>query len=472
MVFVRKFLLFSLLLAFSINAQQDLIPRFRQLYYAGDYAKAHDLVGSIHAGNWKQQVWDERIHAQSDLPGCPIRERRNPSAEGMALLRIGDFASARQCFGGDWLSEFGRATLADWENNHLDSREAIRRAMALSPRNPDLLYFAAGIAPTREMTLDFYGQFLELPDLDSYQREVASFAMEFIKKTWDIPLNVPEKITGIERIESDYRSHELIIQGKINGHERVSLLLDTGAGGMTLREKDWHPQLTSDVMTIGIGKKQTSRSTRLVLNTFEAGHYQLKNPVASMSAEMPLAGADGIAGTAIFSNHYMLVPMKAGADFTLFTCDRQDPLLCMPTPFAQKTTLPFYCINRLIILKGRVRNSPDNLDILLDTGASRTILSTATARRYARINYPLSRQFADKLTLSGIGGKTDQALIAENVEVALGPIRKEFNTMAAMNLGESSEAMELELDVILGRDFLEGYTLLIDYENNRVTFLK
>ncbi|HSP05563.1 MAG TPA: hypothetical protein VLR94_00210, partial [Acidobacteriota bacterium] len=74
--------------------------------------------------------------------------------------------------------------------------------------------------------------------------------------------------------------------------------------------------------------------------------------------------------------------------------------------------------------------------------------------------------------VSGIGGKTDDVLVAENVHLALGGLRREVNRMVAMNLGESSEAMGLELHMILGRDFLQGYTLLIDYWNNRVTFLR
>lgn len=474
MVFVRKFLPFLLFLALSLRADENALPRFLQLYYSGDYPKAHELISQIFSNSWKQQVWDERIHAQAEITGCPLHENFNAAAHGMALLHLGDFASAPDCFGQDWLSEFGRAMLADWQSRGADSREAIRKAMILSPDNPDLIYFAADVAPTREMTLDLFNRYLQFENPDPYQKAVAQYSIEFINKTWNIPLNVPVEINGMEKVNSDYRNNELVIHGLINGTEKVSLLLDTGAGGMTLKEKDWRPQLTSDMMMIGIGKKQTSRSTRLVLNTFQAGKYELKNPVAGMVAGMPLNGVDGIVGTALFSGNYMLLPLKSGIDFTLFTCENSDnPVSCLESNglhFSEKRTMPFYLINRLIILKGRIRDSEDNLDMMLDTGAAHCILSAAAAKRYAHVNYQLSNSVNSSLT--GVGGKTNQVLLAENVEVDVGGIKKGFNQMTAMNLGESSEAMELELDMILGRDFLQGFVLLIDYHNKQVTFLK
>lgn len=476
MVFVRKFLPFLLLLlALTAASQDDVFTQFLRLYYSGDYEKAHELIGRVQPGTWKQQVWDDRIHAQAEIPRCPIRANSGAAAEGLALLRIGDFSSAPECFADDWLSLLGRATLATWEGRDREARESIRMAMTLSPDNPDLLFFAGNIAPNREMSIDFFGQYLNLNDDDPYRKAVAQYAIDFIKKTWDIPLNVPVEISGVEPVDSDFRNNQLIIHATINSTEKVSLLLDTGAGGMTLKDRDWQTQLTTDVMMLGVGKKQASRSLRLVLNHFQAGRYELKNPVASMVAGMPLRDADGVAGTALFSQYYMLVPLKSGGNFTIFTCDETDPTKCLDAKqfrFSEKTTVPFFCINQLIIVKGRIRNSPDNMDMMIDTGAARSIVSSAAAKRYAHINYQLTQELGEKTALSGVGGKTKDVLVAENVEVNLAGIKKQFNAMPAMNLGESSEALELELDMIVGRDFLQGYTLLIDYRNQQLMFLR
>lgn len=474
-VFVRKFLPFLLLLALSLSAQDDTLNRFLKLYYSGDYLKAHELIRQIYPGTWKQQVWDDRLHAQEQIENCEIRRQTNSAAEGLAQLHIGDFDSASECFSDDWLSLLALATYSNWQNHRSECHDYIRKALALSPDNPDLLYFAACVAPNREMTFDFFNRFLELSHDDAYRQAVAEYSVAFLKKTWDIPLNEPVEFTGFEKVDSNYDAKQLLIHALINGSEKVSLLLDTGAGGITLKEKDWRPQLTTDVMMLGLGKKQRSPGLRLVLNQFQAGRFELKNPIASMTPAALPPGADGVAGTGLFAEHYMLVPLRSGQAFTLFTCDEQDPMACLQSKgirFSQQTSVPFYSVNGLLIAKGRVRNSPQNLDMMIDTGAARSVISSAAAKRYGKINYQLSHDMREQSGVSGVGGKADDVLVAENIEVEIAGIKKQFNAMPAMNLGDTSEAMELELDMILGRDFLEGYTLLLDYHNNRITFLK
>ena len=45
---------------------------------------------------------------------------------------------------------------------------------------------------------------------------------------------------------------------------------------------------------------------------------------------------------------------------------------------------------------------------------------------------------------------------------------QEREHVAAIFIGR----MELEIDMILGQDFLAGYSLLIDYRHRTITFLK
>jgi hypothetical protein len=140
--------------------------------------------------------------------------------------------------------------------------------------------------------------------------------------------------------------------------------------------------------------------------------------------------------------------------------------------FSKQETLPFYVVNKLIIVQGRIKKSPNRMNMLVDTGSDASFVSAAAAKKYAYINYPLSMQLRKQSTVSGVGGKADGLLIAENVEVGLGAISRNFNRMYAMNFADTSEALELEIDLLLGRDFLDGYTLLIDYKNREITFLR
>ncbi len=126
----------------------------------------------------------------------------------------------------------------------------------------------------------------------------------------------------------------------------------------------------------------------------------------------------------------------------------------------------------MIVVKGRIKNSDSTMDVLIDTGASRSVLSAAAAKKFVHINYPLSRAASQKPELFGLGGRVEDLLIADNVEVDIGSLKKNFDRIIALNLADISEALELEIDMIAGQDFLEGYTLLIDYANNKITFLR
>jgi hypothetical protein len=165
--------------------------------------------------------------------------------------------------------------------------------------------------------------------------------------------------------------------------------------------------------------------------------------------------------------------MKNSADVTLSTLPSEELIHQLKEKgfeYKKKVTLPFYQVGKMIILKGKIKKSDETMDILLDTGAQTSILSAATARKYVRIDYPKTFRDKRKSTLFGLGGRIENILHVENVDIKIGPMEKSFNQLVAINLAQISEALELEVDAILGQDFLSGYTLLIDYQNNQVTF--
>jgi hypothetical protein len=184
----------------------------------------------------------------------------------------------------------------------------------------------------------------------------------------------------------------------------------------------------------------------------------------------------GAIGSAVFSSHRILLPLKEGKKILLlpYNVDPESYFSAHGYKFQSHDTLPFYLVDGLIVLKGRIKKSPESMNIMIDTGAETTMVSVAAAKKYAYINYPLSSQLRSisPPTVAGVGGRAQNFLVAENVEVGIGGLKKEYNRMLAANLADSSEGVELELDVILGRDFLSGYTLLIDYKNRQITFYR
>ncbi len=472
MFFVRKFLLLVLLFSFFLFAAEDSRSRFLLAYYNGEYEKAHDLLKQTFSDPLTVGVWEERIHLQKKMDGCSFAGK--DSLLGLALLRIGEFERARSKFGEDWESLLGMATLSLWENDLNRSRDYIGRGLKLSPDHPELLFFAGNVASTEEEVEDYFKKYLAQRPEDLLKKTSAEETIDFIRKTKGMALNVSSLSSDAATIDSEFSLGRLLVKGKIDGKKNVRLLVDTGAAGLSLENGNWQPKLTSNLLMIGLGKEQKTEGTRAVFDQFEAGKFGLKNPVVALSS-MKAADMDGIAGAVLFSDYLVLLPMQSGKKMMLFLPSDEDPLPLLQKHglhFSSENTLPFRDINKMIILKGRVRKSGETLDILVDTGAHRSILAKTTALKETHVNYPLSRMANQKPQLYGLGGQLEDLLVSDNVDVQIGSIKKNFDRMLALNLAEISEALELELDLILGQDFLEGYTLLIDYHHNRITFLR
>ena len=473
MFFVRKFLPLIVLISLILFAEEDSLSRFLLAYYNGEYERAHELLKQAFSNPLTAGVWEERIHLQKKMDGCDFAAK--DSLLGLALLRIGEMEQARSKFGEDWESLLGLATLSLWENDLPRSRDYISRSLKLSPGRPELLFFAGNVASTEGEVEEYFKKYLAQRPEDLLKKTSAEETIDFIQKTKGMDLNVSSLGSEAETIDSEFSMGRLLVKGKIDGKKSVTLLVDTGAAGLSLKNGDWQPKLTSNLLMIGLGKKQKTEGTRAVFDQFDAGKFEMKNAVVAISPAFKAADIDGVAGTVFFSDYLVLLPMRSGKEMTLFASSNEDPVAILQKHglhFSSATTLPFRNINKMIILKGRVRKSEETLDILVDTGAHRSILAKPAALRHTHVNDPLSRMANQKPQLFGLGGQVEDLLVSDHVDVQIGPLKKNFDRMLALNLAEISEALELELDLILGQDFLEGYTLLIDYNHNTITFLR
>jgi hypothetical protein len=474
MFFVKKFLFFILLLASLGNSGSDLRSQFLHDYYNGDFDSAHKLLSKAYTDPPAVQVWENRIHYYKDFPDCSVYESAPPSSRAMAHLLIGDIPRAKAEFGEDRLSLLALAILKSWQGDVVGAREAVKSALVLAPGDSDALFLAGNLAPTDDEAIEWLTRYLEHPGDDSLKAASAADAVDFLKKTTGMKLNVAFLDHPPGNFETQYDEGHLFIRGTVNGKQKVKLLVDTGASGLSLPDREWEPKITSQLRMVGLGKKAVSSGKILVLDQFHAGPFSLLNPVVAVSPSFQADGFDGIAGSILFSDYTILAPLKSGQNFRLFP-QTQDPPADLEKNglhFKERVTLPFYQVNKMIILKGQINRSGDQMDFLLDTGAQQSVLSTSAARRLAHINYHSTLYTQQQTNLKGLGGVVESQLVAEGVDVRLGPLSKEFKKIPSINLADISEALELELDMILGQDFLSGYTLLIDYNNNKVTFLR
>ena len=471
---MRKFPLFILLfVAFVFSESTDIRTKFLLLYYGGEFEKAHELIKQAFPDPTTAQVWEERIHLHKAIANCDYKKGSTSAIEAMALLRIGRIDEAKsKCKSDDWLSRYARATLAYWSADFNSARTEIEQALAIEPERPELLYFAGSIAQSPAEANAYFLKYLAVPSDDPLRRATAEFSIDFNKKTTGLNLNDISIGKSPQKIDSEFTEERLVMKMILNEKDKLNLMVDTGASGLTVQDKEWQPKISSELMMTGLGKSNVSKAKHAVFDVLSCNQVLVKNPVVAISPSFQSLGINGVVGTILFSNYLILLPLKQGMNVTLFLPDGNEPLKQLEQNgirFSKVTVVPFRLIEKLILLKGRIKKG-DHMDILLDTGAQQSILSAETAREYTRINFDYSAR--NRQSLIGLGGKTETPLIAENVEVQVGDLFREYQRMLALNLSEISEALGLELDLILGRDFLNGYTLLIDYQNSKVFFLK
>jgi predicted aspartyl protease len=452
------------------NGDDELRARFVYTYYSGDFVKAHDQLAAAFSDPVLHAIWEERIHHHGDIANC--KRESGAGAIGFAILKTGDIEGAAKAFQDDWLSLLGKATISTWQNDLYKARELVLESVKLAPERPEPYYFAGNLSHSTDESTGHFLQFLKLIKEDPYRKQSVENAVEFMNRTRGMDLNIPTKLEDFEELESKLQDGRLVVKVNIDGEKKIPLMVDTGAGGLALKNKKWNPQVQTDLLLFGIGRKPATTGSKVVLTQFTSGRFNIKNPVASISQELSASGIDGVVGSTFFSaGNIMLVPMKSEQKFTLFNAGSDYTRYIDAKKFRDKTQIPFLLVGGMIMIKGTMRNSPP-LDFIVDTGASRTIISALMAKQYTRINYPLSREMKPKTPLTGIGGRMEDVLIAENVNIAAGPLKKEFNLISVVNLAEGSENLEMEIGGILGRDMLDGYTMLIDYGKRNITFLR
>lgn len=467
---VKKVLFLVLtFVALICSGDDELRARFVHTYYSGDFVKAHDQLATAFSDPILHSIWEERIHHHGDIKNC--KRESSAGALGFAILKTGDVEAAAKVFQDDWLSLLGKATISIWQNDLYKARELVLESVKLAPERPEPYYFAGNLSHSTDESTGYFLRFVQLIKEDPYRKQGVENAIEFMNRTRGMELNIPTKLEEFEELESKFQDGRLVVKVNIDGEKKIPLMVDTGAGGLALKNKKWNPQVQTDLLLFGIGKKPATKGSKVVLTQFNSGRFNIKNPVASISQELSSAGIDGVVGTTYFSaGNIMLVPMKSGHKFTLFNTGSDYSKYLDSKKFREKTEVPFLLVGGMILIKGTMRDSP-RLNFLVDTGGKRTVISALAAKQYTRINYPLSREMKQKTPLTGIGGLMEDVLIAENVNIEAGPL-KEFNMISVVNLAEGSENMEIEMGGILGRDMLDGYTLLIDYGKRTVTFLR
>ena len=104
-------------------------------------------------------------------------------------------------------------------------------ALKLAPDRPEPYYFAGNLSRSTDESTGHFLKFLELVKEDPYRKQTVEYAIEFMNRTRGMELNIPTKLEDFEELESKHENGKLFVKANIDGEKKISLLVDTGAGG-------------------------------------------------------------------------------------------------------------------------------------------------------------------------------------------------------------------------------------------------
>lgn len=114
----------------------------------------------------------------------------------------------------------------------------------------------------------------------------------------------------------------------------------------------------------------------------------------------------------------------------------------------------------LIVVKCNAANMTD-LTAVLDTGATETVIDTKLARR---LGLKMSSDIAT------LGTREARVMSVSIPNVSLGPLHAEALSGIGMDMSIAERSFGIRPDLILGMDFLQHHSFLIDYKARHITF--
>jgi len=281
----------------------------------------------------------------------------------------------------------------------------------------------------------------------------------------DVNLHLIDLLDGPRR----YRGPGLEVS--INGGHKLSLLVDTGAGGILLTQKAIDKaglNHLGEIETYGIGDDGTKQGFMSVADSCEIGSLKFKNCVFHALEGKRIgrdASIDGLIGPDVFADYLIcfdfqrhsmkLTPLYKRADVPQ-GYDRE-------IPADEKDFTPAFRLGDHLLVTTKMNDQSSGL-FLLDTGASLSFVDST----FAGLSEKLRRD--DTMRVGGVSGEVKKVFEVDKATLQFSHFRQTNLGMTVFDLNNGPEHPEFRMSGVLGLPVLALFHLTIDYRNGLVKF--
>lgn len=483
----------------SDDVRQDVDPRIQfktaqRMIRKGDMAGAEQLLRRIIAQNpsysearlrlahllLKQKQLLEPYEIAYEIASKEPKNAYAFAVLGSVLLSSGHFADAGRMLvaslridRNEPLAWAGVGMLDFYENRIDDSVENLRTAVFLDNDEPDYVFALAQVTARAEKyqeAADAYRRFLEVaPATDLDRRERIKGLINFLRylgsrrSLYNLQ-GSPKTSVPIELVRD-----RPVITLKVNNHaEPFRFVLDTGSGISVISEET-AARLKIKPITRGgkaraIGGDGKFEIVYGFLNSVNIGDVEIDHvPVYIRKFHGGNERTDGYIGLSLISK--FLTTIDYGNQ--TFTLERKSNVPRKITAGENDLLLPLR-LTSSGFLSGEVQldGLEDQLNFIVDTGASISVISNEVAGRDAIMRHIRE----EKLRVVGAAGITENVPMFVLPKVSFGSNTREKVAAIALDLDVINEASGFRQAGILGGNFLKNYRLTFDFQNSKVIF--
>jgi predicted aspartyl protease len=353
------------------------------------------------------------------------------------------------------------------------AQEAVNKAHELDPRDGDALYEWAIRRPYPENVAALerhLDEFRSDPQLEGHERDY----MELMKAlagrpVWILSPDIKRAELKLEPMTAGpgQGSRGYGLRVRFNDGAEATLLMDTGASGVTITRKFAEKigaRKLSDTSLEGVGKSGAAHGYQAWVDTIAIGGVKFHDCFVHVTPGS-VADLDGMIGADVFVNFLITVdfpkrklrldplPEPSSSPEPSATNDARVPA----TDFSQA-----FAFGHFLLLSTQASDKVAGL-FVIDSGSNLTSIAPEPARQLAQMRLL-------NATVTGMSGGVNSAFIADNITLQFGRVRRKNQRIITVDLHSVSKNLGTEVFGQIGFNTLEEMRLVINYRDGLVGF--
>jgi tetratricopeptide (TPR) repeat protein len=462
---------------------RDAVAAFKALVEKDStLADAHaGLVRCLLTSNELEEADGAAKKALAALPSSAVVH----AAVGDVAFRSGNFADAEKEYRAALKIDtdsaravFGMGRMLHIVSLNKRAKDNFARAHQLDPEDEQITRYWLDTLPYAELLEQAKKMKGAADESANWRRYLAALAE---KKPWVLSTEMkPMEIKMLQygrKVEYVYdvdRSPATISRGyglqvKFNDRASAELLLDTGAGGITigrkLAERAGAVKI-ADSLIGGIGDKGAVESYEVWIDKINIGGLEFHNCVVTVSSKNRVSDEAGLIGTDVFDE--FLVTLDFHEQRILLAPLPKNPAVATDDKWQDRYIAPemagftkFYRFYHDIVVPVVVNDKATG-NFILDTGSEFTTISAKLAAKVTKASAE------GDYSIHGVSGKVQQVLTGQKAILQFAKMRIESHDLPVFSFDNTSASEETEIAGLIGIKVLVQMKMTIDYRDGLV----